>query len=86
MGISPELVTVVWVGGQSRDIILRGGQGATMALPIWAYYMKSVFSDKDLKVARAGYRWKEPMPAVDCEADTTSDTKSGIDGLLDYTE
>ncbi len=51
MGFTPSLVSGVWVGGDDRDIhfdSMRMGQGATMALPIWAYYMKRVFADKSL--------------------------------------
>ena len=51
MGFTPSLVSGVWVGGDDRDIhfdSMRMGQGATMALPIWAYYMKRVFADKTL--------------------------------------
>ncbi len=49
MGFTPELVTGCWVGGEDRDIHFdstRMGQGATMALPIWAYYMQKVFADR----------------------------------------
>ena len=38
MGMVPNLVTGVWVGGEDRSIHLKEigfGQGATMALPIW---------------------------------------------------
>lgn len=51
MGFTPDLVSGVWVGGDDRDIhfdSMRMGQGATMALPIWAYYMRRVFGDKRL--------------------------------------
>lgn len=51
MGFTPSLVSGCWVGGEDRDIhfdSMRMGQGATMALPIWAYYMKKVFADKSL--------------------------------------
>lgn len=51
MGFTPSLVSGCWVGGEDRDIhfdTTRMGQGATMALPIWAYYMKRVFADKSL--------------------------------------
>ena len=57
MGFTPSLVSGCWVGGEDRDIhfdTTRMGQGATMALPIWAYYMKKVFADKTL-----GYDPKE---------------------------
>ena len=51
MGFTPELVSGCWVGGEDRDIhfdSMRMGQGATMALPIWAYFMKKVYRDGSL--------------------------------------
>jgi len=51
MGFTPQLVSGCWVGGEDRDIhfdSMRMGQGATMALPIWAYFMKKVYRDKSL--------------------------------------
>lgn len=51
MGFTPSLVSGCWVGGEDRDIHFdstRMGQGANMALPIWAYYMEKVFADKSL--------------------------------------
>ena len=51
MGFTPSLVSGCWVGGEDRDIHFdstRMGQGANMALPIWAYYMKKVFADRSL--------------------------------------
>ena len=51
IGFTPQLVSGVWVGGEDRDIHFDStsmGQGATMALPIWAYFMKLVYADKTL--------------------------------------
>jgi len=51
MGIAPNLVSGAWVGGEERSIHFRGitlGQGASMALPIWALYMEQVYSDPNL--------------------------------------
>ena len=51
MGLTPTLVSGVWVGGDDRDIhfdSMAWGQGATMALPVFAYYMQSVYKDKTL--------------------------------------
>lgn len=51
MGFTPSLISGCWVGGEDRDIHFdstRMGQGANMALPIWAYYMKKVFADRSL--------------------------------------
>lgn len=51
MGFTPSLVSGCWVGGEDRDIhfdTMLHGQGASMALPIWAKYMVKVFKDKSL--------------------------------------
>ncbi len=51
MGVTPELVNGVWVGGDDPDIHFNTmfyGQGASGALPIWGYYMKSVYADSTL--------------------------------------
>lgn len=51
MGYTPSLVSGVWVGGEDRDIHfdnIAEGQGASMALPIWALYMKKIYDDKSL--------------------------------------
>lgn len=51
MGFTPQLVSGVWVGGEDRDIhfdSMKMGQGATMALPIWAIFMKKVYADRSL--------------------------------------
>ena len=52
MGFTPKLVSGVWVGGEERSIrfdSMAQGQGAAMALPIWAVYMKKVLADKQLE-------------------------------------
>jgi penicillin-binding protein 1A len=51
MGITPELVTGVWTGGDLRSIHFEGlsaGQGASMALPVYGYYMNSLYRDRTL--------------------------------------
>ena len=51
MGVAPRLVSGCWVGGDDRDIHFNSmamGQGATMALPIFAYYMQKVYADSQL--------------------------------------
>jgi len=48
MGVTPELVTGVWVGGKLRSIHFSGlsdGQGANMALPIYGLFMQKVYAD-----------------------------------------
>ncbi len=51
MGFTPKLVSGVWVGGEERSIhfdSMAQGQGAAMALPIWAIYMKKVLANPAL--------------------------------------
>ena len=51
MGITPTLVSGVWVGGDDRDIhfdTMVYGQGAAMALPVFALYMQKVYKDTHL--------------------------------------
>ena len=48
MGLTPELVTGVWVGAEDRSVRFRStdqGQGARTALPIYGYYMQKVYKD-----------------------------------------
>ncbi len=62
MGMVPNLVTGVWVGGDDRATHFGSilyGQGATMALPIWGMYMKKCYADKDLDVSTGNF----PRPA-----------------------
>ena len=51
MAVTPDLVSGMWVGGEDRDIhfdSMAMGQGATMALPIYAYYIKKVYANEAL--------------------------------------
>ena len=51
MGLTPTLVNACWVGGDDRDIHFESmamGQGASMALPIFALYMQKVYGDSQL--------------------------------------
>lgn len=51
IGFTPTLVAGAWVGGEERSIRFEStalGQGASMALPIWAIFMKNVLNDPTL--------------------------------------
>lgn len=48
IGITPNLVTGVWAGCEDRSAHFRDiyfGQGANMALPVYAEYLKRVYAD-----------------------------------------
>jgi penicillin-binding protein 1A len=63
IGITPDLVTGVWVGAESPKIRFRTltlGQGSRTALPVWGEFMNRVAQDKEF----ASYRTSrfEPLP------------------------
>lgn len=70
MGMVPNLVTGVWVGGEERSVhfkSVRYGQGASMALPIWGGYMKRNYANKDLEISKEEFPVPEGMSInLDC--------------------
>ena len=66
----PNLVTGVWVGAEDRAIHFEDiayGQGASMALPIWGVYMKSVYQDSTLLTSKDSFeRPKRLSIELDC--------------------
>ncbi|MBL6644251.1 MAG: penicillin-binding protein 1A [Flavobacteriaceae bacterium] len=71
MGMVPNLVTGVWVGGEDRSIHFKEigfGQGATMALPIWGVYMRSLYENPDLAVSQEDFVAPELVTIpLDCD-------------------
>ena len=71
IGMVPNLVTGVWVGGEDRATHFNSiayGQGATMALPIWALYMKKLYEDPLLEVSIDSFPApKKVSTPLDCE-------------------
>jgi penicillin-binding protein 1A len=54
MGLVPSLVGGAWTGGEDRGIRfnnITAGQGANMALPIWALFMQKVYADQSLGIS-----------------------------------
>ncbi|WP_299754856.1 transglycosylase domain-containing protein [uncultured Pontibacter sp.] len=52
IGITPQLVTGVWVGGESPEVRFRTlelGQGSRTALPIWGEYIRRIALDPAYK-------------------------------------
>lgn len=93
MGMVPNLVTGVWVGGEDRSIHfnrLLYGQGAAMALPIWALYMKKNYANEEIGVSKEEFEAPEEMSIViDCsklpEEQEQEDIDTGDDlGDLDF--
>ncbi len=91
MGMVPNLVTGVWVGGEERSVHFRNivyGQGASMALPIWALYMKRNYAEEDLGISAEEFERPEELSIrVDCtgeeeeETETVPDLEDDLDDL-----
>lgn len=88
MGFTPSLVSGCWVGGDDRDIHFSGmtyGQGASMALPVWAKYMKKVFDDTSLGYSQQE-RFKLPEGFDPCAGTEFTDgeiiEETGLDELF----
>ena len=85
MGFTPQLVSGCWVGGDDRDIhfdSMRMGQGATMALPIWAYFMKKVYRDKTLPYD-SNAKFDLPEGFDGCSHNAEDDMEYGIEEVYE---
>ena len=87
IGFTPQLVSGCWVGGEDRDIHFdRGqmGQGATMALPIWAIFMKKVYADRSLGIdPMAKFDLPEYYNPCGRKAEEDDFTENGIDEVFE---
>ena len=72
MGISKDLVSGIWVGGDDRAIHFRSwasGQGAKTARPIWVKFMAKVYEDERLGYTKGPFpRPERPLSIeIDCD-------------------
>ncbi len=84
MGITPNLVAGVWVGGDDRSIHfdqMALGQGASMALPIYGIFMSKVYADSTRGVTQLDKFERPPNfnLILDCPDDI-----SGMGNTFDY--
>jgi penicillin-binding protein 1A len=81
MGIAPNLVAGVWVGGDDRSIHfdqMSLGQGANMALPIYGRFMAKVYADSTRGIYQED-RFEKPPNfnlLLDCVDDISEATKT----------
>lgn len=73
MGITPKLVTGIWVGADDRSVHFDNtamGSGTNMALPIWAEYMLKVYEDEKSGILQTD-RFTRPSKinySLDCDS------------------
>ncbi len=87
MGITPHLVSGAWGGGEDRDIHfdhMSDGQGANIALPIYALYMNKVYADTTLGYLQTDSfaipeRYLQPCPSTQ----TTWEESENVEAMFD---
>lgn len=70
MGVTKDLVSGAWVGGDERSIHYRSwdmGQGSKTARPIWDRFMRKVYADQSLEYQKGDF--KRPASGMDINLD-----------------
>ncbi|WP_046758560.1 penicillin-binding protein 1A [Kordia jejudonensis] len=77
IGMVPNLISGAWVGGEDRQVRFartKYGAGASMALPIWALFMKKCYADPSLGVSKGNFPKPEELTInIDCSKVTKKD-------------
>ena len=87
MGLTPDLVTGLWVGAEDRSVHFRSthlGQGANMALPIWALYMQKVYADDSINISKGDF--EKPLGYdvnFDCDKEDSENSTNNISEDID---
>lgn len=83
MGLTPDLVTGVWVGAQDPTVRFSStaiGQGANTGLPIYGYFMKKVYADSRLAISKGDFEVPKGFEV------RNKSSVGGAVGLDDYDE
>ncbi|MCS7162631.1 MAG: PBP1A family penicillin-binding protein [Bacteroidia bacterium] len=87
VGFTPEYVTGVWVGTADRAVHFPSivqGQGARMAMPIWALYMKAAYHDSVLKLPRRRILSPPDFNPPECPSTAETEAPSPTPSLQDF--
>lgn len=72
MGVSKDLVSGTWVGGDDRAIHFRSwtaGQGSKTARPIWVKFMSKVYADPSLGITKGPFQRPERPLSIEIDCD-----------------
>jgi len=89
MGITPDLTTGIWVGAEDRSVHFRTitlGQGANMALPIWALYMQKVLADPSLRISRGDFEMPVQPLSLELDCDKSENDQDVLEDELEIME
>jgi len=88
MGLTPDLVTGVWVGADERSVRFNSttiGQGANTALPVWGYYMQKVKADTKLNYPDKDFERPDKPLSIELDCIKYNEMKSGgFEGNSEY--
>ena len=85
MGLTPDLVCGMWVGGEDRSIHFRSGaygQGARLALPLYGIFMQKVYKDKSIGISTAPF--PKPLKPLSIEIDCSKYAGAGQRDTISY--
>ncbi len=81
MGLTPDLAAGCWVGGEDRSVHFNStaeGQGASMALPIWAKFFQKVYADKSIKISKGDFEKPEKMAEIELDCSKYDDETKNV--------
>lgn len=88
IGMVPDLVTGVWVGGEDRSVhfpTITYGQGATLALPIFGMYMNSLYEDENVQVSDAEFDKPDYLSIqIECDDLEDEDDEDDEDDFIEF--
>lgn len=85
IGFTPELVAGAWVGWNDRIFHFRNirlGQGAHMALPIWAYFMQEVLNDSSTNYSKTARFTPPPNLSIELDCAKYKYKKTSFDAYF----
>jgi penicillin-binding protein 1A len=87
VGITPELVSGVWVGCEDRSIHFRTtnlGQGANTALPIWGLYMQKVYADGSINLYQGDFEKPEGRLSIELDCSKYNSANPALSSPRDF--
>ncbi|HKC69044.1 MAG TPA: transglycosylase domain-containing protein, partial [Bacteroidia bacterium] len=84
IGFTPDLAAGCWVGGEDRAVHFNttaDGQGASMALPIWAKFFQKVYADKTIKISKGDFERPSKMSEIELDCKTYNDDNKQGGGI-----
>jgi penicillin-binding protein 1A len=69
IGITHNLVTGVWIGGEEPSIHLPSSlaSGSRSALPVWNNFMKKVYAHREIGISKGPFKKDDPDISRPCE-------------------